>query len=77
MPHEKPYHNLYNIEPNYLIINKILQALHGCLQLMSWDNGLILLINGSPCFIYFFKKNKAVRQYIGYDNRDQDKSSWP
>lgn len=30
---EKPYHNLYSI------LEKILQALHGCLQLMSWDIG--------------------------------------
>jgi len=26
---EKPYHNLYSI--------KLLQALHGCRQLVSWD----------------------------------------
>lgn len=60
MTHEKPYHNLNScfLYISKYIITSITQVLHGCLQLMLWNCGLVHVINENPCFICKLKKIK-------------------
>lgn len=53
--HEKPYHNLNVIKilAGFIVsLDLIIQALHGCFQLMLWNCGSDRVINEYPGFIY-------------------------